>query len=134
MESKKGKDYLITFGIILICLFLIRNKFAAHSSELSPTALAAVASLGFPEIESQKTVVVFSTSWCGVCRSLEKNLSKSGITFHSIDIEKDFSAATAYEKVIGARSGPVPVSVVGSKYFVGNQSSAIAEFAINNPN
>lgn len=133
MQNKKTKDYLVTIGIILLCIFLIRDKFAAQSSDLTPKALEAVGKLGFSDSENQKAVIVFATSWCGVCRTLEKELTKAGTSFNSIDIEKDFNAAVAYEKVIGARSGPVPVSVVGNKYFVGNQSKAIAEFALKTP-
>ncbi len=130
MVNKKGNDYLVTIVVILTCFLIVKDKFTAKSSDLSPAAIAAVQNLGLPSSDNQETVVVFSASWCGACRALENDLRKLKTQFHSLDIEKNYSAAVAFEKVVGARSGPIPVSVVGSKSFVGNQSKAISELAL----
>lgn len=69
------------------------------------------------------SVVVYKTSWCGVCGQLEKYLKKKGVEYEAKDIEKDRSAAAelaAMAKGAGvAWKGSVPVISVGGELIVG---------------
>ena len=68
-------------------------------------------------------VVVYKTSWCGVCGQLEKYLKKKGVEYEAKDIEKDRTAAAelaAMAKGAGvAWKGSVPVIAVGGELIVG---------------
>src|SRR5882757_423710 len=46
-------------------------------------------------------VTMFSTSWCGYCKRLKKQLEREGIGFAEVDIEADEAAASLVEKVNG---------------------------------
>jgi len=46
-------------------------------------------------------VTMFSTSWCGYCKRLKKQLEREGIGFAEVDIEADEAAAALVEKVNG---------------------------------
>ena len=54
------------------------------------------------------TVTMYSTSWCGYCRRLKRQLDQAGIAYDEIDIERDPSAATFVEGVNGGNQ-TVPV-------------------------
>ncbi len=72
-------------------------------------------------------VVMFTTSWCGICRALEKGLHQLSVPFVSVDIEKDPIAMRYYQAVTRGRTTGVPVTVVGDKQFVGYQIREIVE-------
>ncbi|MFD4182513.1 mycoredoxin [Rhodococcus sp. NPDC058514] len=38
-------------------------------------------------------LTIYSTTWCGYCRRLKKQLDESGISYHAIDIEDDPASA-----------------------------------------
>ncbi|WP_067897144.1 mycoredoxin [Nocardia vaccinii] len=38
-------------------------------------------------------LTMYSTTWCGYCRRLEKQLDEAGITYTKVDIEQDPAAA-----------------------------------------
>ncbi|MBO0854837.1 MAG: mycoredoxin [Nocardia sp.] len=44
---------------------------------------------------------MYSTTWCGYCRRLEKQLDEAGITYTKVDIENDPEAAEFVGKVNG---------------------------------
>jgi glutaredoxin len=65
-------------------------------------------------------VMVFTTSWCGVCRALQTALTKKGVRYLPVDIEASLKARSYYESAIdNAPSHVVPLTVVGTKRFIG---------------
>ncbi|MFI5777700.1 mycoredoxin [Nocardia sp. NPDC051570] len=44
---------------------------------------------------------MYSTTWCGYCRRLKKQLDESGITYAEVDIEQDPAAAEFVGNVNG---------------------------------
>ncbi len=73
-------------------------------------------SLVTPEHIKTKTVIMYSTSWCGYCKKAAKHFRSKGIPFKEYDIEKSKTAAKAYRKLKG--SG-VPLILVGKKRMSG---------------
>lgn len=59
-----------------------------------------------------KTVIMYSTSWCGYCKKAARHFRKNNIPFKEYDIEKNKQAAKAYKKLNGRG---VPVILVGKK-------------------
>jgi glutaredoxin len=67
-------------------------------------------------------VIVYKTSWCGVCRQLESYLQKKGVEYITKDIEKDRTAAAelqAKAKQAGVPTGSVPMIDVGGELLRG---------------
>lgn len=54
-------------------------------------------------------VTVYSTTWCGPCGRLKKQLAREGIAFHDVNIEEDPAAA---EIVAAANNGDLLVPTV----------------------
>ncbi len=46
-------------------------------------------------------LTMYSTTWCGYCRRLEKQLDEAGITYTKVDIEQDPEAAEFVGSVNG---------------------------------
>lgn len=44
---------------------------------------------------------LYSTTWCGYCHRLKKQLSREGIEFEEVDIELDPEAASVVEAANG---------------------------------
>jgi mycoredoxin len=38
-------------------------------------------------------LIMYTTSWCGFCRNLKKQLARAGIEIAEVDIERDQAAA-----------------------------------------
>ena len=68
-----------------------------------------------------KTVVMYSTSWCGYCKKAKRHFQANNIPFKERDIEKSESAAKAYKK-LGARG--VPVILIGDRRMNGFDAAA----------
>ena len=67
-------------------------------------------------------VIVYKTSWCGVCKKLQAYLDRKGVKYVAKDIEKDLDAAAelqAKAKAHHIRTGSVPVIDVGGELMVG---------------
>lgn len=129
--KSKFKDKGISILIIIFCLFYIflQNKLGAGlgtNKVISDDVYAEIASLGSFDVKNSK-VILFVTSWCGQCKSLIRELNKNNIDFDVYDIEIDIAGQNLYERVMGRHSGPVPVTLVGKKVFVGNQSKKIVD-------
>ncbi|MGH3423761.1 MAG: mycoredoxin [Nocardioidaceae bacterium] len=56
-------------------------------------------------------VTIYSTPWCGYCRRLKTQLTREGIDFADIDIERDQEAADYVMQVNGG-SQTVPTVVL----------------------
>ena len=54
-------------------------------------------------------LTVYSTTWCGPCKRLKSQLTREGISFKDIDIERDPSAA---EFVMSVNNGNQTVPTV----------------------
>ncbi|PRP91977.1 Glutaredoxin [Enhygromyxa salina] len=73
-------------------------------------------------------VIVYKTSWCGVCKQLEKYLEREGIEYVAKDIEKDRAAAAelaAKAKQAGVPTGSVPMIDIGGEILRGFDKNAI---------
>ena len=67
----------------------------------------------------EKPVVVFVTSWCPVCRALEQTLKSMNVPYARGEVEKDQTAALYYQVLTQGRGNGVPLTVVGTKSFIG---------------
>ena len=58
---------------------------------------------------------MYSTTWCGYCHRLKRQLRQEGITFDEVDIETDRGAARLVERANrGYRTVPTLVFADGS--------------------
>lgn len=44
-------------------------------------------------VDGTPTITMYTTTWCGDCRRLKRELGEAGISFREVDIEGDPSAA-----------------------------------------
>ncbi|MCM1968109.1 mycoredoxin [Streptomyces sp. ZAF1911] len=70
------------------------------------------------------TVTMYSTTWCGYCNRLKKQLDREGIAYTEINIELDPESAAFVEKANGGNQ-TVPTVLV--------TSSAGSESVMTNP-
>ena len=85
--------------------------------EMSPEASAALAQI------APGKVVLFSTAWCPYCAKVRGLLTKQGVRFTELDIEREGRYAdfqTQYMQIRG-----FPVLVVGNRVIGGYQEPAI---------
>lgn len=87
---------------------------AAHTSETVKLRINTYESVGYDTsaTDAGKDVVMYSASWCGVCKKARRYFEDSRIAFTEFDIDKNPKARSAYEK-LGARG--VPVILVGKQ-------------------
>ena len=52
-----------------------------------------------PPLPAAGTITMFTTTWCGYCRNLSRQLNSAGIAFTEVDIEQDPAAASFVESV-----------------------------------
>ena len=69
--------------------------------------------------KKSKTVVMYSTSWCGYCKKAARHFRKNNIPFTEHDIEKSASAAKEYKKLNGRG---VPIILIGQQRMNGFDS------------
>ncbi|MBX6370702.1 MAG: mycoredoxin [Acidothermus sp.] len=50
---------------------------------------------------SAHSVTVFTTPWCGYCRSLKRNLDSLGVSYREVNIEDEPEAALLVSRVNG---------------------------------
>lgn len=68
------------------------------------------------------TVIMYSTSWCGVCKKAARFMAKNAIAFVEKDIEKDKAAArelTEARRKHGIQGNGVPVFDIGGQVMSG---------------
>ena len=68
-----------------------------------------------------KTVVMYSTSWCGYCRKAARHFRKNNIPFKERDIEKSATAAREFKQLNGRG---VPVILTGDRRMNGFEAKA----------
>ena len=61
---------------------------------------------------SAKTVVMYSTSWCGYCRQAAMHFKKNKIPFREYDVEKSARGKSDYKKLKGRG---VPIILIGKR-------------------
>ncbi len=59
-----------------------------------------------------RTVVMYSTSWCGYCKQAVKHFKKHKIPFKEYDVEKSAKGAADYKKLKGRG---VPIILIGKR-------------------
>jgi mycoredoxin len=56
------------------------------------------------ESDVNQPFTVYSTPWCGYCTRLKKQLTREGVTFAEVDIERDPSAEQLVKSVNGGNA------------------------------
>jgi mycoredoxin len=69
------------------------------------------------------TLTIYSTSWCGYCHRLMKQLDRQGIEYTSVDIERDATAAD-YVMTVNGGNQTVPTVVFADGTALTNPSLA----------
>ena len=67
-------------------------------------------------------VVMYSTSWCGVCKEAKQYMASRGIRYQEYDIEKNFNAKRKFKK-LGGRG--IPLILVGNQKMRGFSASRL---------
>jgi glutaredoxin len=60
----------------------------------------------------QKKLIMYSTTWCGVCKRAKKYFQKNSIAFTEYDVEKSSKGKRDYKKMNGKG---VPIFLIGKK-------------------
>jgi mycoredoxin len=68
-------------------------------------------------------LTMYTTSWCGFCRTLKKQLARAGIEIAEVDIERDEAAAELVMSVNGGNQ-TVPTVVFPDGTSLVNPSAA----------
>jgi glutaredoxin 3 len=77
--------------------------------------------------ETDKNIIIYSTTWCGYCKMVKKYLADKGYTYEEKDIEANLEARNELlEKIDGQFQG-VPVIDIGGKLVLGFNRPAIDE-------
>ena len=85
-----------------------------HSSKTVKLRINTYESVSYKtsSVDVGRKVVMYSASWCGVCKRAKRYFQKQGIPFAEYDVEKSSKGKSEYRK-LGARG--VPVILVGNK-------------------
>ncbi len=73
-------------------------------------------------------VVMYSTTWCGVCKRAREYFKEKRITFEEHDVDQDVAARAEYLRLNPRRS--VPTIKIGDEVVVGFSAQAV-ELALN---
>lgn len=87
---------------------------AGHSSEAVELRINTYKSVSYDTsvFEADKKVIMYSASWCGVCKKAKRYFQTQNIPYKEFDIEKSRKGRTEFRK-LGAKG--VPVILVGKK-------------------
>ena len=70
----------------------------------------------------QKSVVMYSTTWCGVCKKAKKYMANNGIRYKEYDIEKNSNVHRKFKSLGG---NGMPLIVVGKQKMSGFSASRL---------
>lgn len=70
---------------------------------------------------ASKSVIMYSTTWCGYCKKAIRHFKKNNISFREYDIEKSAKAAREYKKLKGRG---VPLILIGKRRMNGFSAQA----------
>ena len=101
----------------------LKFKIATYDTVSYETVSVSTEKVDTKKAGSKKNVVIYSTSWCGVCKKAKKYFRRNGIPFKEYDIEKGKKAKRMYKK-LGATG--VPVIIVGRKRMNGFTEAGFA--------
>jgi mycoredoxin len=73
---------------------------------------------------------IYSTTWCGYCARLKKQMEREGIPFTEVNIEEDETAAKFVESVNGGNQ-TVPTVVMPSGVTMTNPSLSQVKAALS---
>ena len=68
-------------------------------------------------------LTMYTTTWCGFCKNLKRQLGKAGVEVNEVDIERDPEAASFVEGVNGGNQ-TVPTLVFADGSTMTNPSAA----------
>ena len=68
-------------------------------------------------------LIMYTTSWCGFCRNLKRQLNRAGIEISEVDIERD-QAAADYVMSVNGGNQTVPTIVFPDGTTLVNPSAA----------
>lgn len=68
-------------------------------------------------------LTMYTTTWCGFCKNLKRQLGKAGIEVNEVDIERDHDAAKFVESVNGGNQ-TVPTLLFADGSTMCNPSAA----------
>ncbi|HYG84010.1 MAG TPA: glutaredoxin domain-containing protein [Verrucomicrobiae bacterium] len=78
-----------------------------------------------PKTTNKPQIIIYSTSWCGFCRSERQYLTEKNIPFVSKDIEQDPEAYHELMHKTGGQYVGVPMTDIGGDMILGFDRAAI---------
>lgn len=75
-------------------------------------------------IQSRRKVIIYTTTWCGVCKKAKLYLDANGIPYREYDVENSAKGRRDYKKLKGRG---VPIILVGNKRMNGFQAESFKE-------
>jgi len=79
--------------------------------------------LALNETEAPVPLTMYTTTWCGFCKNLKRQLGKAGVEVTEVDIERDPKAADFVERVNGGNQ-TVPTLLFADGSTMTNPSAA----------
>ncbi len=76
---------------------------------------------------AEPKVIVYSTTWCGFCRSEKQYLDSKNVTYIDKDVEKDEAAQKELLEKINGNFQGVPVTDIGGDIILGFDRPKIDE-------
>jgi len=76
---------------------------------------------------ADKKVIIYSTSWCGFCRTEKQYLDSKKIDYVDKDVEKDTAAQKELLKKLSGNFQGVPVTDIGGDLILGFDRPKIDE-------
>jgi glutaredoxin len=108
-----------------------RMQFGDRPPAGSASQKVPIRSYGAPEETTTETdvptaagVVMYSTTWCAICRQARAYMISKGIPFTEHDVEKSEIGRTAYKKMKGTG---VPIILVGDQRMNGFSATRLEE-------
>ena len=94
---------------------------------LSDSAYSKANDIKSKKTTKQKSVVMYSTSWCGVCKNARSYMQSKGIKFKEFNIETNDTAHNKYKKLGGKG---VPLITVGNNKMSGFNASRLESMLV----
>jgi glutaredoxin len=101
---------------------------AAGGGAAGDAAAAGAETASAGDVAGRPAVIIYGASWCGPCHQAADYLTKKGVRFVLLDIEKDSSAAHEMQSKLakaGRRGGSIPVLDVRGRILVGFDARAV---------
>jgi glutaredoxin len=105
----------------------VTNQIASLNAEVD--ALMSKRISETKNLPPPKEVVIYSTSWCGVCKQAKAYMDGKGIAYRDVDVEKSPEGAQEYRAHGG--NGSVPLIVVGDQTMTGFSPQRLDEMVGN---